>query len=605
VAQDVVSMESLFDSFPDALLLCDDSGAVLAVNELLLTLTGHTPTDLLGEDIELLFPEGLGHVVEPLDESAGPSRPLAVEVESRLLTADGDRIAVMVAIGDQGSDSEPTIIRIRPGPEWLDRTPSETQGWFRELMEWGALYVIGLDTDGVINYVNPTLGELAGVEEVVGLDWFEDFVFPDENVWLRDVFDSVLAGESTGSYVEHGVRVRGGRPRQIRWFNMRMVDTEGEVQGTLSVGTDVTDRQRLERRLVASANVAGALLDESETAAVLELVAVGARDLAWSEVAVVLTPGAGSGMVVEAVAGLDAETLVGQELPGGPWETLIDAGPQVPSGELAAHMRSLLPWESGPLIVLGLWGRHAHGVLLVANPPEQFAFGPEDRAALDGYAKDAALSIEHAQANRRLHHLALVEDRERIARDLHDIVIQDLFSAGMSIDVAMQLVGENEEVESRLSEAVETLNRTIDELRGSIFSLRDDTEEDLRTRVMRLIAEATSALGLTPVVRVENATKPLDEGVANHLLATLREALSNVARHSEANEVEIHVLAGPEVKLIVDDNGKGLPAEVPEGRGLENMAARARELGGEMIITEPADGGLRIEWTVPAYETAG
>jgi signal transduction histidine kinase len=91
--------------------------------------------------------------------------------------------------------------------------------------------------------------------------------------------------------------------------------------------------------------------------------------------------------------------------------------------------------------------------------------------------------------------------------------------------------------------------------------------------------------------------------VANHLLATLREALSNVARHSEADEVEIQVLAGPEIRLIVYDNGKGLPEEVAEGQGLRNMAARARELGGEMTITEPAEGGLRIEWTVPAWKT--
>jgi PAS domain S-box-containing protein len=599
-------MESLLDSFPDPLLLCDPSGAIVAVNALLLALSGHSSDDLLGEEVELLFPEGLDQVMVTLDgEGDVLIRPPIGEIEARMLTAGGDDIGVMVAIGSRSREPDTTILRIRPSAEWTNRTPFESEAWFRELLESGALHVVGLSPAGVINYVNPTLSELTGRpgDELVGLDWFEEFVAEDEYVWLKNVFDSLLVGESTGSYVENCVKVPDGRPRQLRWFNMRIVDGEGEVQGILSVGTDVTDRQRLERRFTASANVASALLDESEISDVLELVAVGARDLVWAEIAVVLTPSDNSGMVVETVAGPAPDGVVGRELPDGPWDALIDSGPQAPSGELGWHLRSLLPWSSGPMVVVGLWGRRPHGILLVANPPEQADFDVEDRAALEGYARESALSIEHALANRRLHRLAIVEDRERIARDLHDIVIQDLFSAGMSIDVAMQLVEENEEVESRLAEVVDVLNRAIDELRGSIFSLRNDSEEDLRTRVMRLIAEATSALGLTPVVRVENASKPMEKEVANHLLATLREALSNVARHSEADEVEIQVLAGPEIRLIVYDNGKGLPEEVAEGQGLRNMAARARELGGEMTITEPAEGGLRIEWTVPAWKT--
>jgi PAS domain S-box-containing protein len=601
------AMADLLESCPDALLLCDQSGAIVAVNELLLTMTGHSSGDLLGEGIHLLFPEGLNQTIDLSHErSDGTQRPTANELASRVLTVDGDRVAVRVALGNRGSESDPTLIRIRPDMEWPERSASGSQGWLRELLEQGALYVVGLDATGIVNYVNPTLSELLGrsPDEVVGVNWLENFILEDERVWLRDVFDSVLSDESPGSYIENSLCVPGGRPRQIRWFNMRLVDQSGEVEGTLSIGTDVTDRQRLERRLMASANVAGALLQESEIPAVLEVVAVGARDLVWAEMAMILTSNNGSGLVVEAVSGMDNSDLVGLSIPDGSWDSSIDARAQAPSEELGAHLRSLLPWPEGPTVAVGLWGRRYHGILLVANPPEHAPFEAEDKGALEGYAKEAALSIEHAQANKRLHHLAIVEDRERIARDLHDIVIQDLFSAGMSIDVVMQLVEGNQEAESRLAEVVDALNRAIDELRGSIFSLRDDSAEDLRTRVMRLIAEATNALGLTPVVRVENATKPLSRPVANHLLATLREALSNVARHSEATEVEIHVVAGPEVKLIVHDDGTGLPEQIPEGEGLKNMAARAVELGGEMAITEPTEGGLRIEWTVPAFQAA-
>ncbi|MGD2101105.1 MAG: PAS domain S-box protein [Acidimicrobiia bacterium] len=595
--------EFLLDSYPDALVLCDDSGVILAANGALLDLTGHSLADLLNRSIDRLFPDGLDQTDETSGARGDGSVHVPAEFSSLALTANGDRREVMVAIGNDGGESGRTIIRIRPSMEGLTRSPDESEATFRELLERGALYVVGLDTEGVVNYINPTLSSLVrrSADEVQGRDWFDDFILEDEREWLESVFESVLSDDSAEPYIENSVRVPGGRPRQIRWFNTRLADPGGGTRGTLSVGIDVTDRQRLERRLSASANVASALLGESEIRDVLELVAAGVRDVVWADVAMVLTSDGGRGMVVEAVAGLDADGLVGRELPEGPWENMMDATPHVPSGELGAHVRSLLPWPTGPALVAGLWGRRGHGVLLVANPPAQAAFDAEDLASLSGYAKDSALNIEHALANRRLHHLALVEDRERIARDLHDVVIQDLFSAGMSIDVAMQLIEENEQVETRLAQAVEILNRAISELRGSIFSLRDDSHEDLRTRVMRLVAEATSALGLTPVVRVENASQPLEDQLANHLLATLREALSNVARHSEADEVEVHVLAGPEVKLVVHDDGTGLPDVVPEGRGLSNMAARARELGGEMSVVEPPEGGLRIEWTVPAH----
>lgn len=599
--------ESLLDLFPDAVLACDASGVIVDANQSLMALTGHTLEDLLGGRVEVLFPNGLDRLtVRPGDDADGTVWPSTVEIGSRLLTAAGEAVAVRVAFGNAGKGSDPTIIRIRPNPETPTQPAFESQRSWHDLLERGALFVVGLDTAGAVNYVNPPLSEILGLsaEELTGRDWFEDFVLEDERVWLGDVFDSVLSGKSTSSYIENGLNVPDARPRQIRWFNMRLAGQDGEVEGTLSVGTDVTDRQRLERRLMASANVAGALLEEPLAPAVSELVAAGARDLLWAEFAIVLAPENGSGLVVEAVSGRIDSDLLGRVLPDGSWESSIDAKPQELSAELEAHLRKVLPWPEGPAIAVGLWGRRFHGVLMVADSPEHAAFNAEDHGALEGYAREAALSIEHAEANRRLHHLAIVEDRERIARDLHDIVIQDLFSAGMSIDVAMQLAEGNEEVESRLTQAVEILNRSIDELRGSIFSLRDDSAEDLRTRVMRLIAEATSAFGLTPVVRVENATKPLSPPVANHLLATLREALSNVARHSEANEVEIQVMAGPEVKLIVQDDGKGMPEAVPDGEGLRNMAARASELGGKMTITEPSEGGLRIEWTVPAFERA-
>ena len=207
-------------------------------------------------------------------------------------------------------------------------------------------------------------------------------------------------------------------------------------------------------------------------------------------------------------------------------------------------------------------------------------FSETDQEVVMALAGAAGVAIENFRLHRELQRLAVLGERERIARDLHDTVIQRIFATGMGLQ---GLVGrlEGSEAGERLQQAVDELDETIREIRGTIFALEArDSSGSLRARILELASEAAEGLGFEPRVHLEG---PLDAAVsgsvAEELLKTLREALSNVARHARATSVEVQVTSGSGgVTLRVTDNGVGLASDLGKGHGLENMRARAEAL---------------------------
>jgi len=198
-------------------------------------------------------------------------------------------------------------------------------------------------------------------------------------------------------------------------------------------------------------------------------------------------------------------------------------------------------------------------------------------------------------------HLRVVEDRERIARDLHDIVIQKLFAAGMTIQSVSARTADAEHGR-RLATVVDDLDDTIREIRSVIFSLQGDARDTggVRAEVLRITDDEREALGFEPRIRFDGAVDAIDDRIAQELLPTLREALSNVAKHAGASSVEIVVDHGEQVTLRVVDNGRGMPAALPSGNGIRNLTDRATKLGGTCRISSQPDGGTVLEWRVPA-----
>jgi signal transduction histidine kinase len=249
------------------------------------------------------------------------------------------------------------------------------------------------------------------------------------------------------------------------------------------------------------------------------------------------------------------------------------------------------------------------GNIYLTDKTSAEVFTDVDEELLVGLAAAAGVAIENARLVARVQELVLVEDRERIARDLHDSIVQRLFATGLSLQGAAGLIrGDPELAAQRVNAAVDDLDLTVKHIRSAIFGLESGAErtaDGVRHRVLGLLSESAGMLGFEPTVLFDGQVDSLTpELLAGEMLATLREALSNTARHAQAGRVEV-VLAvdagnGGELTLRVTDDGIGPPsADQPRGHGLDNMAARAERLGGSFEIGSASPRGTEIVWRVP------
>lgn len=244
------------------------------------------------------------------------------------------------------------------------------------------------------------------------------------------------------------------------------------------------------------------------------------------------------------------------------------------------------------------------GNLYLTDKTTAEEFTDVDEELVVGLAAAAAVAIENVRLHTQVQRLALVEDRERIARDLHDTVIQRLFATGLSLQATARLVRTDTETATRIEAAVDDLDLTVKHIRSAIFGLessRASSSGGLRDRVLAVGREAAGALGFEPRCLFDG---PVDNGasdaVAAELIATLREALSNVARHAQATLVEVAVVVTDQVVLRVVDDGIGPPVpDAPRGHGLKNMAARAAQRGGCFELRAGFPTGSVLKWKVP------
>jgi len=241
------------------------------------------------------------------------------------------------------------------------------------------------------------------------------------------------------------------------------------------------------------------------------------------------------------------------------------------------------------------------GNLYLTDKADGEVFSDIDEELVVGLAAAAGLAIENARLHEHLGALAVLEERERIARDLHDDVIQRLFATGMALQSTAQLTRETA-IRNRIESAVGDLDVTIQQVRSAIFSLHHvgSGAASVRADVIAICSEATRSLGFDPLCQIHG---PLDSAVdppiADHLTLTLREALSNVARHAHASTVDVIVgVTGAVLRLEVVDNGRGLPdAATGAGNGLANMRKRADEVGGTFDVSTRPGGGTHLVWT--------
>ncbi|MFJ6907812.1 sensor histidine kinase [Streptomyces griseoluteus] len=402
-------------------------------------------------------------------------------------------------------------------------------------------------------------------------------------------------------------------------------DQEDEsVLSTLAVAAGVAiDNARLyedsrlrERWLLANAEITHRLMPGNERSEALDLIAERARDITGSALAEVAVPMAEApSLRVEIAVGEGAEAHRGLVLPlheglmGLAYSTAapVTSDDITRDDRITAERPRFLGLGPAVAVPIGTGEVGARGVVLLVREAGRPVFSAKETEMLQGFAAQAAIAMELAERRQDAQQLALLEERDRIARDLHDLAIQRLFATGMTLQSAGRFI-EHPKAADRVLRAVDDLDETIKIIRSTIFGLRareGGAGSGLRARVVRVAGEAAPVLGFAPGVRMEgliDTDVPLR--IADHVVAVLSEALTNVARHARADAVEVVLTTdGREVVLRVADDGVGIPSG---GRrsGLRNMAERAEQLGGRLELGGAEGGGAVLVWSVPLPEGA-
>ncbi|WNM36594.1 GAF domain-containing sensor histidine kinase [Streptomyces sp. Li-HN-5-11] len=371
------------------------------------------------------------------------------------------------------------------------------------------------------------------------------------------------------------------------------------------------DARRRQGWLAASNELTRSLLSGTEPAVVLESCTATVREMAGADMVTLAVPVGDSGeLVVEAASGTRAEDVRGLVLGAGALATKVFAsGETITSDAVSADPRavggSAAIVELGPAFFVPLGTRdHVRGVLQVANVPGGPVFADAVIDMVIGYGNQAALALEVAEHRQDAERMLVLNDRDRIARDLHDLVIQRLFAGALTLQSTLGRLSDRPQVGERVQRVVDDLDDTIKVIRSTIYSLREQERarsEGLRARLVAAMERASETLGFAPALRM---TGLLDTNVpadhAEHLLAVLGEALSNAARHARATAVDVSVeVTDTALQLKLADNGRGVDPTVTRRSGLANLEKRAQELGGTFTIRPNEPSGTVVEWAAP------
>jgi len=368
------------------------------------------------------------------------------------------------------------------------------------------------------------------------------------------------------------------------------------------------EARRQQRWLAATSEVTSMLLSGAEVGDALALITNSALEMSGADLVVLALPTDDRRQVqIEHAAGMGADEALGLVLParGSASGMVLASGERLSMEDfshddrVAAVARQHMNLGPAILVPLGTQG-NVRGVLTAGRRPGSMPLAPAAADMLVTFASQAGIALELAEHRQQAERVAVFEDRDRIARDLHDLVIQRLYATGMSLQGAASMIAAPD-VAERISVAVDALDETIREIRASIFALQtrhDAKPARLRARILQVSDEMTGLLGFEPTLRLDGSLDEVPDNVGEQMLHALRETLSNAARHSGASKVEVQVRAAAELSLAVRDNGSGIKGTTRRS-GLKNLAERAARLGGSLRV-EPADGGgTEVDWRVP------
>jgi len=367
--------------------------------------------------------------------------------------------------------------------------------------------------------------------------------------------------------------------------------------------------QRRERWLEATGEVTTELLAGSDTKNALRLIASRARELTASDYTLVALPRQREAapweiteLSVVVCLGMGDDSITGRVIPVAGSTTGAVFTDHVPRSvdRFTFDLARGLGVQFGPALAMPLGtGKSLAGVLVTARMPGSPAYDEHALRLVATFADHAALALRDAENEWAKRELRVLADRDRIARDMHDQVLQQLYGVGMAMQSTQQRI-QAPELAARITNHMNQLQQIIIDIRSAIYDLSPDPAgaAPLRTSLHTVITELTSDALLSTTVRMSGQLDRVPAQVAQHAEAVLREAVSNAVRHSQAAELAVIITVGDELSIDVRDNGVGIPDTVTRS-GLNNMQVRAKQVGGACTITPADGGGTRVTWTAP------
>lgn len=534
----------------------------------------------------------------------------------------------------------------------IARTRDRLQGLLDAVLAVGA----GLELEGTLQRIVQTAVELVdaryGALGVLGDEGLSEFVYVGIDPEIRDRMGHLPEGKGLlGHLIEHPQPIRLadltahpssvgfpanhppmhsflGAPIRLRdevFGNLYLTEKKGAAEFTAddevvlralaaAAGVAVENARLFEQSRMrerwqhASGEVNSTLLGGASSEEALQLIAQRARELLKADSALILlvNRGVDGPMTVRAASTGDGDRLSGISVANlePAVQDVVATGTPALIADLAHTVQDGLGAEDGrfgPGIAVPLTTSHNTGVLLATRDKGSRPFVSEQLPVLASFADQTALALELADKQRAQRMLDVLADRDRIAGDLHDHVIQRLFAAGMSLQGTVRRIGDPD-ARRRVTRVVEQLDETVREIRTSIFDLHtsaDAGSTSVRRRMLDVIAELSAGTDISPAVRISGAVDTLvPDWVAEHSIAVMREAVSNAVRHAKPSKIVVTVEAGADLIIDVVDDGVGMPADVARS-GLLNMQRRAETCGGAMTVAANPEGGTRVVWRVP------
>lgn len=608
---------------PDAAVAVDESGVIVSVNDQAEAVFGYEPGSMIGLTVETLIPERTRHRHRQHRASFAGStrgRPMGAGLELAGRRKSGDEFPVDVSLAPVASASG-TLVIAAVRDITVQREATAAQLELATIVQSSVDAIISMTPEGRITSWNPAAASLFGSSsgEMIGRHVAE--LVPAQS---SPVFEELLAlSVEEGPHTAVDTRWKGadGAEIDVALSISPLRDSSGHLHGFSLLVRDIRDRkraenelrrllaeeERLERQHAVTSEIRLVLLSGATLTEALTLICEHAVDLLESSVAVVCLL-EGEELTVRAGAG-EGRDMVGRTLEASESfaRRIVDTGHTLQLPRRSSGSRVAVPdaYPDGPTLGIPIVaGGVTEAALVVVRKEGAPGYSNFDIVGGEGLASQAALALELERARADREQMMLVGDRERIARDLHDHVIQQLFATGMWLQGALPFI-DHQSAQDRVAEAIESLDDTIREIRNTIYGLLRPMSEraPLKAQVMHVAKAEEEALGMRPRLEFDG---PVDTSVPDemipHVLAVVREALSNVARHARATSVSATVsVAGGHLTVTVVDDGVGLRTPL-RSSGLSNLDERARQLGGHFDVAGAPEAGTRLVWQVPLPE---